>query len=928
MKAMKKIRLKNAKWIIIFLWGIWFNVIGVETAQAQSGCIPPPDMVVSCKYWFDVSDLDVPSNPTFGRIVSSFSQRKKITTRDIVCPGFCETDRYNAYFPKRIQDGLPCKYYDDYYNPTHPDNKYNLVWGWDGVYESGMIQIEVNDLRDCGIGRIVRTFKIYDGMKWVPIAHQTIWVVNCDPFYINPLVCNDNTDDIEWPLGCNDPAILTECDPDLSPDNPLLGKPKFANGAGRYCSMVSIEYSDKRFTVEENSCFKVIRTWTVIDWCQYHPKFDARKGKWTYRQIIKVVNKTDPVIYWDSIGLNKRDSVLPDGICANLNILKIGASDDCTSSGHLRYEYKIDLFNDGEGEYGTYDLFAGRLDKPGFVAVEHDNPYALDPNVVNDASGYYPLGRHKISWYVEDGCGNVTVLDSVIEVKDTKRPTPYCKNGLVTVIMPSTGNVDIDVDRLNIGAFDNCTARENLKIYFDGQEDLKRFTVTCDSFAPGAERVEIPVEVWVEDEAGNTDYCTITVEVQEPNGACVDSLPHPIEFKLIGDDATFLKSAEVQMTDSKGASVMRAPIEADGYFKAVLDGLQWRSALNGNIEIQCANYPSDRANTRDLVRVMKHLLGKAPFSKFTEYVAADMDASGQIDLKDIILFRDWILKRPVPVMEGRYWAFVTQPCMEEQDSIPADEAFASYDARNCMKDILKGRYEMVHPLLKGDISTAALRSAENIVLEYYSAKQDANGIYIPFVLKLDGKCIDGFQIDMRMPRGRFISSGEEGFALSYNEVTESQYRLIATRDFSKDVRKTMEIRWRYYPEERHQIEGGEVKDMSLSRGFAVACSGEDFHIRLKKRTNPVASAGLYKPYPNPFSHTLNIPLRPAVAGHINQPIEIQLFSATGKALFKCSVPSSYGSIYPLEVPANWAPGLYFAVISSGDVHDTFKLIKI
>ena len=43
-----------------------------------------------------------------------------------------------------------------------------------------------------------------------------------------------------------------------------------------------------------------------------------------------------------------------------------------------------------------------------------------------------------------------------IVVADCKRPTPYCNSSLTTVIMPTSGTVDILASQFDLGGFDNC----------------------------------------------------------------------------------------------------------------------------------------------------------------------------------------------------------------------------------------------------------------------------------------------------------------------------------------------------------------------------------------------------------------------------------------------------------------------------------------
>ena len=47
-----------------------------------------------------------------------------------------------------------------------------------------------------------------------------------------------------------------------------FGAPEFY---GEDCELLAVSYVDEIFTVVPDACFKVERTWTVINWCTYNP---------------------------------------------------------------------------------------------------------------------------------------------------------------------------------------------------------------------------------------------------------------------------------------------------------------------------------------------------------------------------------------------------------------------------------------------------------------------------------------------------------------------------------------------------------------------------------------------------------------------------------------------------------------------------------
>ncbi|MBK9995212.1 MAG: hypothetical protein IPP01_14830 [Saprospiraceae bacterium] len=93
------------------------------------------------------------------------------------------------------------------FDTAHWDRKYELVWGQDGYALSTCAVAPEIDARNnihCGQGSITRTFGF--GTAWRNItASQTIYIVDCDPFWISG-VCFDILDDITW--GPNECSVI------------------------------------------------------------------------------------------------------------------------------------------------------------------------------------------------------------------------------------------------------------------------------------------------------------------------------------------------------------------------------------------------------------------------------------------------------------------------------------------------------------------------------------------------------------------------------------------------------------------------------------------------------------------------------------------------------------------------------------------------
>ncbi|MBK9108972.1 MAG: HYR domain-containing protein [Saprospiraceae bacterium] len=215
--------------------------------------VAPPNIVVSCWFWFDVDNLDDPNDPTFGRVVTDLTNRKKVVTNDLVCYNYCvrnDITGYPGFVPGAPPSNPPawnraCQYYQSLFDTAHADRKHELTWGFDGYVLSACGNnptISVNDNRECGQGQLTRTV-VARGPNGISVtATQTIWVVDCDPFYINRADNCDPDDDITWPGNCTGQATtIAGCGANISPDNPLLGRPVVENGADDLCALISIE---------------------------------------------------------------------------------------------------------------------------------------------------------------------------------------------------------------------------------------------------------------------------------------------------------------------------------------------------------------------------------------------------------------------------------------------------------------------------------------------------------------------------------------------------------------------------------------------------------------------------------------------------------------------------------------------------------------
>ena len=151
-----------------------------------------------------------------------------------------------------------------------------------------------------------------------------------------------------------------------------------------------------------------------------------------------------------------------DPMCSlpSYNSDPFAATDNCTPANLIEFRWELDANNDG-----SIDKKSGAK-RTNFKSSEVS------------ASGL-PVGVHKLYVISEDNCSNEDTTYCLITVKDCKKPTPYCFNGIATVVMPTTQSVIVWAKDLDAGSYDNCTKRADLKLKmcirdrFQNQRELK-----------------------------------------------------------------------------------------------------------------------------------------------------------------------------------------------------------------------------------------------------------------------------------------------------------------------------------------------------------------------------------------------------------------------------------------------------------------------
>ena len=349
-------------------------------------------------------------------------------------------------------------------------------------------------------------------------------------------------------------------------------------------------------------------------------------------------------------------------VCVGHIQLTAIATDNVTREDDLMFEYKIDLYNDGRGVHGGYDFRVGKLSlrqyNSGDTVEYSHNPFADENHDPFNASGTYPMGIHKIRWNVCDSSGNIGVCETLFEIKDCMAPIPKCKTGLLTWTLPSTGKVTIIAKDLDFGSFDNCSSKDKLKFFFDGDINKTSTVYTCEDFAAKVNcnnsryKVEFEIEMWVEDEEGNRDYCKSLISIiRDKLDSCIIEFDGARIFGYIKNEEA-KNIAPIEVCLERNVGLIKKVIGSPYIFGDLCYPYYYKVIPRRDDD------PLNGISTRDILRIQSHILGKKLISSPYRMIAADVNGSNSISASDMVEMRKLILGVIPEFRKVKSWTFV------------------------------------------------------------------------------------------------------------------------------------------------------------------------------------------------------------------------------------------------------------------------------
>ena len=472
------------------------------------------------------------------------------------------------------------------------------------------IKPAVANFNDCGAGTIVRTWRYTNQDGTLTTRTQTITVTLNNPF----------TGAISWPndvtlSGCKNTAVL--------PDDITGSSNQRPTWSANACSSVFSTYEDVPFYFVENVCVKILRKWTVIDWCQ--ASTIPGSGIWEYSQVIKINDDVKPSI--DS-GCNLPSIVTGEtSNCNQIVSFTATATDNCPDE--LSWSASVDGI---------------------------DRNITVSGGTATMANVQLSPGTHTICWDIADACGNTDQCCDSFTIEHNVGPTAACISVLTTVIS-TPGPTMIWASDFDASSTKGCSASSDLRFAFSTNPFDTNLSLTCADLADGIID-SMTVDIYVFDADNNYDFCTATLIIQDNGNHCTDVVTGNTRIDFSGNIQTEFEAVVDEVMVTISSDNLQSPASEYMAYDGVYAFPNLDMYNDYSVSAEKTDDVMNGVSTLDLVLIQKHLLGISSLDSPYKIIAADANNSGNLSAIDLVELRKLILGVYTEFPNNTSWRFV------------------------------------------------------------------------------------------------------------------------------------------------------------------------------------------------------------------------------------------------------------------------------
>ena len=464
------------------------------------------------------------------------------------------------------------------------------------------------------------------------------------------------------------------------------------------CELIGVSHSDQLFTIVPDACYKIVRTWTVINWCIYDDfGYDA------YLEAGKAECNLN--VDWDLDG---------DKDCRTFRDGWNSTGSPGTPDGYIVYKQTIKVIDNEAPDFTIPPIDGCIVDTDcdtditlPYPDINDDCSLAFDVDITGDFGSFnnitadvvipdVGIGEYEVTYAVTDNCGNTSYQTITIVVEDCKKPTPLCDNGLVVEIDPPGAILQVEVHAylFDEGSWDNCGG----PLQFSYSPDVNDVSIilTCDDLG------QTPVQIWVTDIYGNQDYCETFIVLQDNLNYCNSAGGPTVAGAIETEMEAGVEGVDVQVNG--GVFAQFTDINGNFTFTGLPSGGDY------SVTPMLDENPGNGVTTYDLVLISRHILGVQNLNSPYKIIAADANRSGGVTTLDMVVIRRVILQIDPGFANNTSWRFVDNDFVFPDPANPFTVDFPEViNYNNLSEDDLNADFVAIKV---GDVNGSALTNLE------------------------------------------------------------------------------------------------------------------------------------------------------------------------------------------------------------------------
>jgi len=512
------------------------------------------------------------------------------------------------------------------------------------------------------------------------------------------------------------------------------------------CINIGISYEDGPLVQSNNDgvCYTILRKWTVVDWCRYETN-NPDQFSLTGTQTLIINNSGAPVLDCPDMLMVSTDSI----DCIGFINLDPVLTDNCVGS---RISWALDADADG----------------------------TVNATGTGSASGEYPVGDYSLTYNVTNECGGgSTSCTFPFSIKGNRPPLPICL-ATITWTLNEDGEAVVWANDFDLKSEGGCDGMDSLTFSFvspdNGTFPQSSMTFDCSDLPNGASAM-ISLQIFIIDESGTFEACTVILDLQDTNDVCPDvGSITTLAGSVMTEKAHAMENVMVQLDDMTNVnSTMEMTTSAGSY---AFNSVDYYNAYSIHPE-----HDIDHLNgisTLDLIQIQRHILGIDELDTPYKVIAADINKDNQVDGIDLVELRKLILGIYTELPQNDSWVFVSEGYGFSDPMQPW-----GYDNSIDIQSLYSANNNADFIAVKvGDVNTDAVVSAESDEISnrnapFYFSGDNASFkkgdlVAVPFRAE-DSATLTGLQLTMKFdPRALLFQGIDKGII----NLTEANFALL------------------------------------------------------------------------------------------------------------------------------------------------------